>query len=237
MRKRLSEHGLRPVRRSAEAAERPLMRIGIVGGTGKEGSGLALRWARCGHTVTIGSREAERGRDAAQKLSSGGVSIAGGSNADACDAEVVVLSVPYAAHAETLASVKPFLGGKIVVDITVPLKPPAVRRVHLPAGRAAALEAQSVLGPEARVVASLHHVSSVHLSDPEHAIDCDVLVCSDDGEARRTVMGLVADLGLRALDAGPLENAIALEALTPVLLHLNKVYKSPGAGIRFTGLP
>jgi predicted dinucleotide-binding enzyme len=79
-------------------------------------------------------------------------------------------------------------------------------------------------------------VSSVHLSDPEHAIECDVLVCSDDDEARRIVIGLVADLGLRALDAGPLENAIALEALTPVLLHLNKVYKGHGAGIRFTGL-
>jgi NADPH-dependent F420 reductase len=212
------------------------MRIGIVGGTGKEGSGLALRWARAGHAVIIGSRDGERGKDVARKLSSAGVSLDGGSNIDACDADVVVLSVPYAAHAETLGAVKSALRGKVVVDITVPLKPPGVRRVHLPAGRAAALEAQALLGPETRVVASLHHVSSVHLSDPDHAIECDVLVCSDDDEARRLVIGLVADLGLRALDAGPLENAIALEALTPVLLHLNKVYKSPGAGIRFTGL-
>lgn len=212
------------------------MRIGIVGGTGKEGSGLALRWARAGHDVIIGSRDGERGKEAARKLSSGGVSLDGGSNIDACGADVVVLSVPYAAHAETLGAVRSALAGKIVVDITVPLKPPAVRRVHLPAGRSAALEAQALLGPETRVVASLHHVSSVHLSDPEHAIDCDVLVCSDDDEARRIVIGLAADLGLRGLDAGPLENAIALEALTPVLLHLNKVYKSPGTGIRFTGL-
>lgn len=212
------------------------MRIGIVGGTGKEGSGLALRWARAGHTVTIGSRDGERGKDAARKLSSAEVSLAGGSNIDACNADVVVLSVPYAAHAETLGTIKPALAGKIIVDITVPLKPPAVRRVHLPAGRAAALEAQALLGPEARVVASLHHVSSVHLSDPDHAIECDVLVCSDDDDAKRTIIALVADLGLRGLDAGPLENAIALEALTPVLLNLNKVYKSPGAGIRFTGL-
>jgi NADPH-dependent F420 reductase len=212
------------------------MRIGILGGTGREGSGLAIRWARAGHTVIIGSRDGERGTAAARKLSTGGITLEGGSNTDACDADVVVLSVPYAAHVETLASVKGALAGKVVVDITVPLKPPAVRRVHLPAGRAAALEAQALLGPEARVVASLHHVSSVHLSDPEHAIDCDVLVCSDDDDARRMVMGLVGDLGLRALDAGPLENAIALEALTPVLLHLNKVYKSPGSGIRFTGI-
>jgi NADPH-dependent F420 reductase len=213
-----------------------IMRIGVIGGTGKEGSGLAVRWARAGHAVTIGSRDGERGRDAAGRLSIGGVSIAGGSNLDACNADVVVLSVPYAAHAETLTSVRSALIAKTVVDITVPLKPPHVRRVHLPAGGAAALEAQALLGAETRVVAALHHVSSVHLADPDHQIDCDVLVCSNDEEARRTVIGLIADLGLRGLDAGPLDNAIALEALTPVLLHLNKVYRSPGAGIRFTGL-
>lgn len=213
------------------------MRIGVIGGTGKEGSGLALRWARSGHTVTVGSRDAERGNDAAQRLSVGAISIHGGSNLDACEAgDVVVLCVPYAAHAETLRSLKSALDGKILVDITVPLKPPHVRRVHLPAGRAAALEAQSIL-TDSKVVAALHHVSSVHLADPNHAIDCDVLVCSDDGDARSLVVGLIADLGLRGLDAGPLENAIALEALTPVLLHLNKVYKSTGIGIRFTGIP
>jgi NADPH-dependent F420 reductase len=123
------------------------------------------------------------------------------------------------------------------VDITVPLKPPKVRRVHLPEGRAAALEAQAILGPGTKVVAALHHVSSVHLADPAHAIECDVLVCSDDEDAKRAVLGLIGDLGLRALDAGPLENAIALESLTPVLLHLNKTYGSAGTGIRFTGLP
>ncbi len=108
--------------------------------------------------------------------------------------------------------------------------------MHLPPGRAAALEAAALLGPETRVVTALHHVSSVHLADPQHAIECDVLVCSDDDGAKRTVLDLVSDLGLRGLDAGPLENAIALESLTPVLLHLNKIYKSPGTGIRFTGL-
>lgn len=212
------------------------MRIGIIGGTGKEGSGLAVRWARAGHTVTIGSRDGARGKEAAEKLSSSGVSVSGGSNVDACDADVVVLSVPYAAHAETLGGVKSALAAKILLDITVPLRPPNVRRVHLPAGGAAALEAKALLEPSTRVVAGLHHVSSVHLADPDHTIDCDVLVCSDDDEARRVVIALVADLGLKGLDAGPLANAVALEALTPVLLHLNKVYKSPGAGIRFTGL-
>lgn len=214
------------------------MRIGVIGGTGKEGRGLALRWAKAGHEVTLGSRDATRGRDSALELSQAGFSLAGGSNADACrDSEVVVLSVPYAAHAETLEMLKGALAGKVLVDITVPLKPPRVRRVHVPPGRAAALEAQNALGPDTKVVAALHHVSSVHLADPAHPIDCDVLVCSDDDDARRTVIALVADLGLRGLDAGPLDNAVALESLTPVLLHLNKTYGSSGTGIRFTGLP
>jgi NADPH-dependent F420 reductase len=111
-----------------------------------------------------------------------------------------------------------------------------VTRVHLPAGGAAALEAQALLEPSTRVVASLHHVSSAHLGDADHAIDCDVLVCGDDETAREVVIGLLADLGLRGLDAGPLQNAVALESLTPVLLHLNRKYKV-NAGIRITGLP
>lgn len=214
------------------------MRIGVIGGTGKEGRGLGVRWAKAGHHVTLGSRDAERGRESARELSHDGLSLEGGSNIDACvDAEVVVLSVPYSAHAATLETVKGALGGKVLVDITVPLKPPKVRRVHLPPGRAAALEAQNILGPDTKVVAALHHVSSVHLADPSHSIDCDVLVCSDNDDARRKVILLVADLGLRGLDAGPLENAVALESLTPVLLHLNKFYGSAGTGIRFTGLP
>jgi NADPH-dependent F420 reductase len=214
------------------------MRIGVIGGTGKEGRGLALRWAKAGHHVTLGSRDPERGRDCARELSRGGLPLEGGSNTDACTgADVVVLSVPYSAHAETLEAVRGALAGKVLVDITVPLKPPQVRRVHVPPGRAAALEAQKALGPDTKVVAALHHVSSVHLADPAHPIDCDVLVCSDDDAARRTVIALVADLGLRGLDAGPLDNAVALESLTPVLLHLNKTYGSSGTGIRFTGLP
>lgn len=214
------------------------MRIGIIGGTGKEGGGLAVRWARAGHTIVLGSRDAARGRDTARTLSATGLAVSGGSNPDACDgADLVVLSVPYSAHAATLESVRARLSGTVVLDITVPLVPPQVRRVHLPPGRAAALEAASILGRGARVVSALHHVSSVHLSEPDHAIDCDVLVCSDDADAKRIVVGLLADIGLKGLDAGPLENSIALEALVPVLLHLNKVYKSSGAGIRFTGLP
>jgi hypothetical protein len=207
------------------------MRIAIVGGTGKEGRGLSARWARAGHEIRIGSRDAQRARAKAAEL--GLPNVSGGDNAWAIkEAEVVLLSVPYDAHAPTLKGLT--FEGQILIDITVPLRPPRITHVHLPEGKAAALEAQAIVGKSARVAAALHHVSSVHLAEPDHAIACDVLVCSDDDEARTTTMRLVEDLGLRALDAGPLANAVALEALTPVLLHLNKKYKTQGAGVKFT---
>jgi NADPH-dependent F420 reductase len=218
------------------------MRIGIVGGTGREGRGLALRWAAAGHEVALGSRDAERARARAEELRAllpGGApgKIEGGSNEDAANgAQVVVLAVPYGAHEETLRGLATHLAGRVVIDITVPLQPPKVHQVHLPRGEAAAMEAQAILGPGTPVVAALHHVSSSHLGDPEHAVECDVLVCADDAKAMETTLGLIGELGLRALDAGPLRNAIALESLTPVLLHLGKRYKSPGVGVRFTGL-
>jgi NADPH-dependent F420 reductase len=149
---------------------------------------------------------------------------------------VVVLTVPYGAHVETLQAIAAGVAGKVLSDVTVPLRPPKVARVHLPAGRAAALEAQELLGAGVAVAAALHHVSSSHLADPEHDVRCDVLVAADDARARTTTMALVADLGLRALDAGPLDNAVALEALTPVLIHLNKTYRSQSAGVVFTNL-
>ena len=213
------------------------MRIGIVGGTGKQGSGLAVRWARAGHTIVLGSRDPAKARARAAELAGDGHAVEGGDNAWAArEGEVIVLTVPYEAHAETLRGIVEAAAGKVVVDVTVPLKPPKVSRVQLPAGQAAALEAQTLLGASTPVVATLHHVSATHLADPAHVIECDVLVAADDARAKATVMTLVRDLGLRALDAGPLVNAIALESLTPVLIHLNRVYKSQGAGIVFTDL-
>ena len=217
------------------------MRIGIVGGTGREGRGLALRWANAGHEVALGSRDEERARARAEELRAasavGAGIIEGGSNEWAVSAAaVVVLSVPYAAHGETVKALAAQLAGRVVIDISVPLRPPKVGEVHLPEGQAAALEAQAILGPGTPVVAALHHVSSAHLGDPAHAVDCDVLVCSDDARALELTIGLVEQLGTRAFDAGPLRNAVALESLTPVLLHLGKRYKSPGIGVRFTGL-
>jgi NADPH-dependent F420 reductase len=215
------------------------MRIAILGGTGREGRGLALRWARAGHQVVIGSRDAQRAVSAAEELSALGCGvIEGGDTAQALDrAEVVVVSVPYSAHQEVLASLREAIGARVVIDITVPLRPPKVQVVSLPPGQAAALEAQAVLGPECKLAAALHHVGAAHLGDPGHPIDCDVLVCSDHEDARDVTIRLVADLGLRGLDAGPLRNAVALESLTPVLLHLNKRYGAKGAGVRFTGIP
>jgi hypothetical protein len=213
------------------------MRIGIVGGTGKQGSGLAVRWARAGHTIALGSRDAAKARARAAELSGEGHTIEGGDNAWAArEGEVVVLTVPYEAHADTLRGIVDAVAGKVLVDVTVPLRPPKVSRVQLPAGQAAALETQALVGPSTPVAAALHHVSSTHLADPSHVIECDVLVAADDTRAKATTLALVRDLGMRALDAGPLVNAIALESLTPVLIHMNRVYKSQGAGIVFTDL-
>lgn len=215
------------------------MKIGIVGGTGREGRGLGVRWARAGHDVFIGSRDAQRGRDKAAEFSEEfGVTLQGADNVSACEhGDLIVVTVPYSAHRPTFDSIKDSVGNKIIVDITVPIQPPKVRSVNLPEGQSAALEARALLGDDARLVAGLHHISSEHLSDPNHAFDCDVLVCGDDKDARAEVIGVIGDLGLRGVDAGVLRNSIALESLTPVLLHINRRYESVGSGIRITGIP
>ena len=212
--------------------------VGVVGGTGKQGSGLVRRWARA-RDVILGSRDPDRAALEARACGEAtGAVVRSGTNAEAArGADLVVLCVPYAAHAETLRELAADLQGKIVIDLTVPLVPPRVTVVHLPAGRAAALEAQAILGPGVRVVAALHHVSSAHLADLAHPLAGDVLVCGDDPGAKAAVIELVGELGVRGLDAGVLENAIAIEALTPVLLHINRTYKARGAGLRILGLP
>ena len=165
------------------------MKIGIIGGTGREGTGIAVRWAKAGHSITIGSRDAERAHQKATELSAeGGVNISGGDNQTCCaSADVVLLAVPYGAHASTLTDLKQALAGKILIDITVPLVPPKVRSVNLPEGQSAALEAAAILGEQTKVVAALHHISSGHLGDPSHTFDCDVLICGDDPGARGTI--------------------------------------------------
>ncbi len=213
--------------------------IAVLGGTGKEGSGLAMRWAMNGYTVMIGSREAEKAIARAAELNAqmGGEYLTGLSNAEAAQkADLVVLSVPYSAHQATLESVKEFISGKVMIDLTVPLQPPKVRTVFVPEGKAAALEAQALLGESVKVVAAFQNVSAEQLGDPKHTVDCDVLVCGSDAEAKAAVMKLVEATGMRGVDAGPLANAVAVEALTPVLLYINKTYGIKGSGIRITGI-
>jgi NADPH-dependent F420 reductase len=214
------------------------MKLAVVGGTGKAGLGLCLRWAKAGHQVSMGSRDAARAQQLAEELArTHGLSLTGAENREACrEAELVVLSVPYAAQAATLRELASVVEGKVVLVLTVPLVPPRVREVQLPEGGSAAQEAAALLGGTARVVAGLHHVSGSHLADLTHILDCDVLLCGDEPAAKQQAGALIEELGVRALDAGPLCNAVALESLTPVLLYLNRRYKGAGAGIRITGI-
>lgn len=217
-----------------------LFTIAVLGGTGKEGSGLALRWADAGYRVIIGSRSAERAADAAAKLNEtlGTDVISGLDNAEAAEkANLIVLSVPYDALTGTLEVVKDHLAGKILVDVTVPIVPPNIRQVTVPKGGAAALETQAFLdGINVRVVSAFQNVSAVHLKKLGHTVECDVMVCGDDDQAKEEVIQLVEAAGMRGIDAGPLANAVAAEALTPVLMYINKRYGVPGAGLRITGL-
>ncbi len=213
--------------------------VAVIGGTGKEGSALAMRWALNGYKVIIGSRSADKALNAAAELNQtlGADYLTGMSNEQAAAAaETIVLSVPYDAHRATLEAIKPHLKDAMVIDLTVPLAPPAITTVNLPAGQAACLEAQAILGPEIPVVAAFQNVSAVKLKNVHAEVDCDVLVCADHDAAKDNAMKLVRAAGLRPIDAGPLQNAIAVEALTPVLLYINKRYKVKGAGIRITGV-
>jgi NADPH-dependent F420 reductase len=214
--------------------------IGVVGGSGPEGGGLALRWAAKGHDVMIGSRSREKAVEAAQTLNEllgARGQVRGGSNQEAAQQEIVVLAVPFAAQLATAESVREQLAGKILIDVTVPLVPPKVSRVQLPAEGSAAVALQRKLGDAVKVISAFQNVSASHLKDPVYAVDCDVLVCGDDAAARETVIGLARDAGMRGWHAGPLANAVAAEALTSVLIAINRRYKVSGAGIRITGVP
>lgn len=215
-------------------------KIAIVGGTGDLGSGLAKRWARAGHEIVIGSRDAGRAGDTAARFNeeAGTSSISGLENSDAAAAgEIVVLTVPYENHAPTLEAIKDKVQGKIVVDVTVPLMPPKVRTVQLPEGGSCAKAAQALLGSEVRVVSAFQNVAAAHLADLEHDIDCDVLVCGNDPEAREVVVKLAGDASMKAWHAGVISNSAIAEALTSGLIFMNGRYKIGGAGIRITGTP
>jgi 8-hydroxy-5-deazaflavin:NADPH oxidoreductase len=219
--------------------EQQRFKIAVLGGTGAQGSALALRLSAAGHALTIGSRDAERAGIAAAQLGARiGKPIAGSDHrAAAAAAEIVILTVPYAVQRATVQSVLDQLRGKMLVDATVPLVPPKVGTVQLPQGQSAVAAMQRLAGDDVRVVSAFQNVSAQHLSDLGHEVDCDVLVCGNDRAACDIVIGLCADIGLRGFYAGGIGNSAAAEALTSVLITINRSYKVAGAGIRITGLP
>ena len=215
-------------------------KITIVGGSGALGAGLAKRWARKGHQIIIGSRDEKRASEAASRLNNeaGTTSIVGMENKVASEnGEIVVLTVPFSNHMSTLSLIAPALGNKILIDVTVPLVPPKVRTVHIPEGGSCAKAAQEFLGEAVRVVSAFQSVAATHLDDLEHEIDCDVLVCGNDPEAREVVVELASDADMKAWHAGVIANSIVAEAMTSSLIFMNNRYKIDGAGLRITGKP
>ena len=214
--------------------------IAVIGGTGDLGNGLARRWAQAGYPVVIGSRAADRGAASAAELCGdlGLASVTATDNAEAAArGDIVVLAVPKETHRPILDAIKDTAAGKIVVDTTVPLNPPKVARVQLPETGTMAHATQAFFGDGTRVVAAFHNVAAAHLADLDHAIDCDVLIFGDDPEARQSVVELAQAASMTGWHAGPLDNAVVGEALTSVLIFINRRYKIDGAGIRISGEP
>ncbi|MCL4862441.1 MAG: NADPH-dependent F420 reductase [Caldilineaceae bacterium] len=216
--------------------------IAVIGGTGAEGSGLAVRWAAAGYPILIGSRSAEKAATAATEQSAllppGSAAITGAGNAEAAAAgEVIVLSVPYDAQAATIDQIRAGSQGKIVVSVVAPLKPPRVSTVWRPPGGSAAEEAQAQLGDGVRVVAAFQNISAEHLKDLAWEPDSDVLVTGDDKEAKQLTIGLANAAGFYGIDAGPLANSSVVEGLTAVLIGINIRHKVKGSGVRITGIP
>lgn len=210
--------------------------LGVIGGTGNLGMALARRWAKAGYRVVIGSREAARAAEAAESLSrQTGAALSGETNRLAAQmADVVVVTVPYASHETILRDIAPVVSGKIVVDATVPLMPPKVARVQLPAAGSAAVVGRAILGDDVTVVSAFHNVAA-HKLATDDAIACDVLVFGDSKKARALVVGLIEALGLRGVHGGPLANSAAAEALTSVLIFVNRTYGVDGAGVLLSG--
>jgi NADPH-dependent F420 reductase len=210
--------------------------IGIIGGTGKLGAALAGRWAKAGHTVLIGSRDVGNAGEVAASLAGRhGGRVEGRSNlAAAREADIVVGTVPFAAQEERLREIRDVVQGKLFIDTTVPLMPPKVMRVQLPPEGSAAMRAAALLGPGVRLVSAFHNVAA-HKLATDADIACDILVFSDEKVARDQVVALVADAGLRGVLGGALANAAAAEAMTSVLIFINKTYQVDGAGIQITG--
>ncbi len=222
-------------------------RIAIIGGTGDQGKGLALRWARAGFEIVIGSRDHERARAAAAEMrtilaasGAGDISLDGAANADAAAASIIVLTVPFSAHISTLKDIREKIEpGSLLVDVTVPLEPAVggkpTRILGVWAGSAA--EQCRELAPEGvQVVSAFQNVAADALTDLAHDVDCDIIVCGDDKDAKQRVRPLVAAIpGCRYIDGGPLANSRTVEAITALLIGFNIRYKTH-TGLRITGI-
>lgn len=216
------------------------MKIAIIGATGPQGAGLALRWAKAGIEIVVGSRDRARAEAKAAelnaRLAAGAAPIVGMQNADAAAAadEIVVLTVPMSAHVSTIESIRPFLQGKILVDVTVPLSESDPKRMAMPPEGSATEQAQALLGEDVKVVAALQNVSAHVLDHVEMPINCDILVCGNDKVAKDKVIALCELLGVKAYNAGLADSARCVESLTSILIRLNiaKAYPFKHAGIR-----
>lgn len=211
--------------------------IAVIGAAGQLGGGLAFRFAQAGYRVILGSRTQERAQAAADALRARlpGAELAACDNVAAAEAaDWVAVAVPFAAQRETLAAIRHAVHGKLVIDATVALQPPKVGTVQLPPEGCAGLIAAQTLGENVRLVTAFQNVPAKELAE-NHTIDCDVLVCGEDRDAKDAVIALLATLGLRGLDAGGIRNAVAAEALTSVLITLGRRYKVQPA-LRITGL-
>ncbi|MBL0122971.1 MAG: NADPH-dependent F420 reductase [Betaproteobacteria bacterium] len=222
--------------------EKKLPLLAILGGTGDLGTGLARRWATAGYQVIIGSRSLEKAEaalaDLRRVMTESGVSsinVRAMENLAAAEAaDIVALTVPFSYQSSTLEAVRSALNGKILIDVTVPLVPPKVARVQLPPQGSAGQIAQSLLGEGVRVVSAFQNVAAHHLQEG-HGLHCDVLVCGDNKEARTEVVKLVEAAGMRGIHAGSIANAAAVEAMTSLLIFINKQYNCQ-AGVRITGM-
>ena len=222
------------------SASRRIETIAVLGGTGREGRGLALRWAHAGYRVIIGGRDAVRAETTAATLRDrlgATARISGALNLTAAEqANVIVLAVPFAAQLDMALQVRSALSGKVLIDVTVPLVPPKVEIAQLPGGSAVE-RLQAALGSDVAVVSAFQNVSAHHLADLGHTIDCDVLICADDDRAGQLAVELAEAAGLQGWRCGPLKNSLVTEGLTSLLIAINRRYKVPGAGIRITGVP
>ena len=223
--------------------------IAIIGGTGGLGSALAFRWGKSGYKIILGSRNEEKAKLSATKLNNllDKKSAKGMSNRDAANAaEIIVLTVPFSNHNAIVDEIMEVAQGKIVVDTTVPLVPPKVSRVQLPEGGSVAKMTQEKLGKNVRVVSAFQTIAAAELAketssgrlssvNSPSGLENEVLVCGNNVEARSCVISLVEAAGLKGWHAGPIDNSVVGESLTPVLIFLNKRYKLNGSGIRIVG--